>query len=319
MSLITQCPACTTLFKVVPDQLRVSDGWVRCGQCDEVFDANVHMHKGSTTVLPAVSAAESITDTVASAGVEAAATDGEALPLVALAAVSSTEFVAEAESGESDLAPIARETEGGFRDALSPPPQSLEKLPFSASQLHQLDDDAVVDSQFSFMQDSAKTSQKYHPLARGGLVLLVVLLSVLMLGQIVVQERDRIGATEPGAKKLLEPMCSILGCILSPLRQFDAVVIDSSSFVNVHANVYRLSVVLKNTYPLDVAAPALELSLTDRQDRPVIKRVIPAAELPDSRLIMGANAEFNTSFPLEVTLPSGVEPISGYRLLAFYP
>ncbi len=39
MSLITRCPACMTMFKVVPDQLRISDGWVRCGQCAEIFDA----------------------------------------------------------------------------------------------------------------------------------------------------------------------------------------------------------------------------------------------------------------------------------------
>ena len=47
MSLITRCPACATMFKVVPDQLRVSDGWVRCGQCNEVFDANVHLESGA--------------------------------------------------------------------------------------------------------------------------------------------------------------------------------------------------------------------------------------------------------------------------------
>jgi predicted Zn finger-like uncharacterized protein len=39
MSLITRCPACGTMFRVVPDQLRISEGWVRCGQCAEVFDA----------------------------------------------------------------------------------------------------------------------------------------------------------------------------------------------------------------------------------------------------------------------------------------
>jgi predicted Zn finger-like uncharacterized protein len=31
------------MFRVVPDQLRISEGWVRCGQCDEVFDANAHL------------------------------------------------------------------------------------------------------------------------------------------------------------------------------------------------------------------------------------------------------------------------------------
>lgn len=39
MSLTTRCPACGTRFHVVPDQLRISDGWVRCGSCREVFDA----------------------------------------------------------------------------------------------------------------------------------------------------------------------------------------------------------------------------------------------------------------------------------------
>jgi len=39
MSLATRCPACSTVFRVVQDQLRVSEGWVRCGQCQEVFNA----------------------------------------------------------------------------------------------------------------------------------------------------------------------------------------------------------------------------------------------------------------------------------------
>lgn len=39
MSLATRCTACGTIFRVVQDQLRVSDGWVRCGRCAEVFDA----------------------------------------------------------------------------------------------------------------------------------------------------------------------------------------------------------------------------------------------------------------------------------------
>ncbi|MDR1969253.1 MAG: hypothetical protein LBQ32_11285, partial [Burkholderiaceae bacterium] len=43
MSLVTRCPVCFTQFKVVPDQIRIAAGWVRCGQCDEVFDASVHM------------------------------------------------------------------------------------------------------------------------------------------------------------------------------------------------------------------------------------------------------------------------------------
>ncbi|MBK8525653.1 MAG: zinc-ribbon domain-containing protein [Rubrivivax sp.] len=39
MSLATRCPACGTVFRVVQDQLRVSQGWVRCGRCAEAFNA----------------------------------------------------------------------------------------------------------------------------------------------------------------------------------------------------------------------------------------------------------------------------------------
>jgi len=39
MSLATRCNHCGTIFKVVQDQLKVSEGWVRCGRCNEVFNA----------------------------------------------------------------------------------------------------------------------------------------------------------------------------------------------------------------------------------------------------------------------------------------
>ncbi len=43
MALMTSCPACATRFKVVPDQLRLHHGLVRCGACDHVFDANTRL------------------------------------------------------------------------------------------------------------------------------------------------------------------------------------------------------------------------------------------------------------------------------------
>lgn len=39
MSLATRCTSCGTVFRVVQDQLKVSEGWVRCGRCAEVFNA----------------------------------------------------------------------------------------------------------------------------------------------------------------------------------------------------------------------------------------------------------------------------------------
>lgn len=43
MSLLTRCHACHMVFHVVQDQLKVSEGWVRCGRCGEVFNALEHL------------------------------------------------------------------------------------------------------------------------------------------------------------------------------------------------------------------------------------------------------------------------------------
>jgi predicted Zn finger-like uncharacterized protein len=40
--LITRCPHCATAFKVVPDQLRLGQGWVKCGRCRQAFEAQQH-------------------------------------------------------------------------------------------------------------------------------------------------------------------------------------------------------------------------------------------------------------------------------------
>ena len=56
MSLVTRCTACGTLFKVVADQLKISDGWVRCGQCAHVFDARANLVDAGVTPPPAVAA-----------------------------------------------------------------------------------------------------------------------------------------------------------------------------------------------------------------------------------------------------------------------
>ena len=52
MSLITRFPVCGTLFKVVPDQLRISQGWVRCGQCAEIFDASADLRQSDLEPIP---------------------------------------------------------------------------------------------------------------------------------------------------------------------------------------------------------------------------------------------------------------------------
>lgn len=65
------------MFKVVPDQLRISDGWVRCGQCAEVFDAPEHLQQApelAAAPVPVPAAAATASDADANVDGEPQAT-----------------------------------------------------------------------------------------------------------------------------------------------------------------------------------------------------------------------------------------------------
>jgi hypothetical protein len=150
------------------------------------------------------------------------------------------------------------------------------------------------------------------------LVMSVVLVLVLAL-QLLVQERDRIAAVEPGLRPLIEEVCLLLGCEIQPLRQIESVVIDSSAFSKIKGDLYRLSLTLKNNAPIDLAMPAVELALTDTLDHALIRRVLDAEELGVRGGVIRAGGEAQTTLMLTVKANGNGERIAGYRLLAFYP
>lgn len=89
MSLATRCPSCSTVFRVVQDQLRVSEGWVRCGRCGEAFNALEAMLPWPPTPLAAAPPAPPDTadtaDAAASSGVALVTSDGAMAPQAAQA------------------------------------------------------------------------------------------------------------------------------------------------------------------------------------------------------------------------------------------
>lgn len=48
---ITQCPQCSTSFRVSAEQLAAHEGMVRCGRCSSVFQATEHLHEESDPQL----------------------------------------------------------------------------------------------------------------------------------------------------------------------------------------------------------------------------------------------------------------------------
>ncbi len=368
MSLITRCPACTTLFKVVPDQLRVSEGWVRCGQCDEVFDANVHLQGDSVVPVVPVSSTspldsepepQHLQDQQAALDAPGAVDTEPQMPpdpapelqqeLAAKlewpeAATQSADYdtlmdVRPGASFEPDPALhfdlpgelVAHESEAQLQDSNPPtwsaPQNDVEFLeppeiqPGSESETR-LDDFRTVHEPAAaptFMRDTRKATWLDRPWVRRGLVVIALLLTLGLLSHVVWRERDRLAANVSDLRPALNAMCSALDCKISPYMHIDTVIIDSSSFVKIRGDVYRLNVTLKNTASIDIAAPAVELTLTDLQDQPMIRHVFSAIELGAKEGILTAGGELTTAVPIQVKVSGPADRISGYRLLAFYP
>lgn len=156
-------------------------------------------------------------------------------------------------------------------------------------------------------------------MVRVALAVMVLVLLALLAMQFLVKERDRAAAMQPAMRPVLEALCAVTGCSIAPLRQIESIVIDSSSFSRVRGDDYRLGFALKNTAPIDVAMPAVELSLTDPQDQAVIRRVILPAEFGARSDALAATSVWTGSLALAVQPDASAQRIAGYRLLAFYP
>jgi predicted Zn finger-like uncharacterized protein len=296
------------MFKVVPDQLRVSDGWVRCGQCAEVFDANLNLQDGDTP--------------------DAAATDS--LPEKSHFAPPPPESadLPEADEGLGDapfLAVSAHalhfEPEALSEQFIEPHLDATDLEAPGALQQAAIEDDSLVASnehEHSFLPPKGASIWMMRSV-RVILAFLCVVLCLLLVAQVVLQERDRIAATAPTTRPFFDAMCRAVGCAVAPFRQIESVVIDSSSFTKVRSDVYRLGFSFKNTAQISIATPALELTLTDMQDQPVIRRVFMVTEFGDSAAVMEAGAELLVSVPISVKVAGNSEKIAGYRLLSFYP
>jgi hypothetical protein len=112
-------------------------------------------------------------------------------------------------------------------------------------------------------------------------------------------------------------MCATLGCKVSALRQIDAIQIDSSTFNKLRGDSFRLAFVVRNSAAVALTTPAMELTLTDTQDQPVLRRVLLPLELAGAPPVLAAGAEWPASLTLAVD--AGLPRVSGYRLMAFYP
>lgn len=342
------------MFKVVADQLKISQGWVRCGQCSEVFDAATHLQaRAASSAAPPAALAS---PTGSTSGTASSATDPtETGPVAPLASMLLAPETAQAPAASAPADPPAAPLSVPEVQVSMPPDLAAEVFASSVSPDGYVLPDAPAreaqpDSSFdeseapqeppqdvSFVRDARRQAFWRQPAMRWALGAGALVLLIGLLLQVALFQRSALAARQPGLSASFQTLCVYLRCEVQPLRHIESIVIDSSSFNKIGAEAYRLKVVIKNTGSVPLAMPSLELTLTDSQDQALLRRVLAPGELGASAdtATLAAGAEFSGLLAIGVSSPapppiagantpatprpSAPLRIAGYRVLAFYP
>lgn len=137
--------------------------------------------------------------------------------------------------------------------------------------------------------------------------------------------RTELAGRVPALRPWLEAACAPLGCRVPPSKQLSALRIDGSQLQmpDAGADDYLLTMTLRNEGRALVALPAIELVLTDAQDRPLQRRVLmPSDYLPPAQRARdpegAAGLQAGAELPLQVRFRTRLRA-DNYRVSVFYP
>ena len=330
MSLATRCHSCGTVFRVVQDQLKVSEGWVRCGRCNEVFNALEALFDLERDTPPEWTPREApatpASATTAAAHLASPAVDVNVghdggVDVDVGDRADDDEFAQPIYRRETDSTPAMRVDE---RDRLDFPDARFESEPAPEEPLENKDgvsillplgEDAVVPD-VEFVRHAQRRARWESPLVRIGLSLVGTLFAIGLLLQAAYHFRDGLAARWPDAKPALLAWCGIVGCTIQAPRHIEEIAVDSTALTRVeNADAFRLAVTLRNRASTALAIPAVDLSLTDPSGLLVARRMLTPSDFRVGTATIAAGAEL----PLQLVLSTGSARVTGYTVEIFYP
>ena len=352
--LATRCPVCSTVFRVVPDQLRVSEGWVRCGRCAEVFNASlslVDMETGAPRAAPdglpgglptSSAAAPTAANPAHPAWPEQPAAHPYAHPRAhphnhpPVQRPSAVVRYGVDRKPPPSPPPPPEATPATVQAPWEPEPEHHDAPPKApqgpAAPAVPSDPRAEPDDRPAFVQQADRAARWQRPRVRRALGGAAVAAALALVLQMSYQYRELIAAGWPSTRPALQQGCAVLGCRLTAAHAIDSLAVESSGLLRVEkTNTYSLSVSLRNRAGYEVALPALELSLTDSRGRLIARRVLNTRELGSAQNTVTAGGDVALQATLlmaaaaaperEVPAEPQAEPqqVAGYTIELFYP
>ncbi len=305
--MITHCPSCHTHFRVHAEQLAVRAGQVRCGKCNRVFDALEYLIEESAPAREPPAAQEfapNVATAVAAESVPELAPDAAAdfgaerqAPATAASAGEDAETM-EADNGtfEPAVHEFALEPREGVDVEPAYGASSFDFGPIAAA-------------------DPARRARRW-PWLLGAILLLLVLLA-----QASYHYRSALLVLFPEAKPYAVKLCASLGCELSLPRRIEKMSIEASDLQadTANPNIMVLSATLKNRAVFEQQLPSLELTLTDAQDQPVVRRVLAPKDYMGKAADTQTGFAANSEIAIKVFIEGSQVKATGYRLYLFYP
>ena len=315
MSMVTQCPHCTTAFNVTPDQLFARDGRVRCGHCTQVFDGLVNLTslEALQAGVPPPLAEATDAALAAQSDQQRASPPGSThgfspvnwpmLPDVPTVPVPPLPLEIAANAARvSDVTAAA--TTAALLEARMQSTASMASPPVAS-----LDAAGAVDP----APPSSLPKRASRPWA-----LAAALAALALCGQALHVFRSEVAANFPATQPALAQLCDWARCTVPPLQRPSALNIQASDLLildKAKPHLVQLIVTLQNQSTLDVAYPAIDLVLNDRFDHAIARRVFVPTDY-----LRGADAQktvIASSVTTTVRIDLDVSELSagGYGLL----
>ena len=334
----TRCPDCLTIFRVTPEQLKARAGKVRCGQCQNVFNAlDCLLDENDVVAVPApappVRAAVIAEPIIASIEHNEREKSSESEEAEKPNAVPVPEFIPAERALPVKHVHFLQEEPIVPAEAPADPAllvdEESEKLTESAAQALGKATGLILPREtteipgYSKWSESAVTaaSLSAEKAPRWPFIVVALLLTLALAGQLIFHFRSEIAITAPSMRPILEAFCQTFDAELPLPRHVDLVSIETSDLQNdpAHGNLLVLNATLRNRAGYAQAYPSLELSLTDTQDAAIARRVFLPSEYLSPKLLADPHFVANTDVPVRLWIEAKEITASGYRLYVFYP
>lgn len=320
MSLATRCTSCGTVFRVVQDQLKVSEGWVRCGRCNEVFnalEALFDLDREAPPPWPAEAAGhpahgETLDEAFAADKPDPALVDRIDAALFGDPAAARPE-PARGLAPEVTPAPFIAAT------ADSPPPHPAAHLadrdverPGAPPAAEAAGPAAAPE----FVRHAEREARWQSRSARIALSAAGLVLALVLAAQAAHHFRDGLAARWPATRPLLQLACSPPACSIEPPRRIEDISVESTALTRAAGpDGFRLAVTLRNRGALALSWPSVDLSLTDSAGQLVARRAIAPRDFRVASTVL----QPGTEAPLQLLLSAGTPRVTGYTVEIFYP